>query len=113
MKSNLAFAELPQPGEFAALVLVPVEKSKSITVGGYLLGWVERGAGSRQGPEAGSQDGEGRIETLNAEAFDVLFETGVEILRNLDILKHALQLVGVLEAAGLLQLADHACLGIV
>ena len=43
----------------------------------------------------------------------VLLEVLVEVLADADVLEHPLQLAGVLEAARLLQLGDHARLGVV
>ena len=54
-----------------------------------------------------------RTVELGLALLEVLLELGVEVLAEANVREHALQLAGVLKAAGLLQLGDHAALGVV
>ena len=72
--------------------------------------WVQR-------PETGAEELVGRVHSLlsvETERLILLFLEGiVQIFRGLHVLEHSLQLVGILETAGLFELRDHIRLSIV
>ncbi len=116
--AHLALAQLPEPGQLAAAVLVEVEFLEALVSADDVLRRDEGGVGRAEGPEAGAEDVELRVDGFLEVVFVQhlglpVFVVGVEVFGDLDVLEHALQLVGVFEATGFFQFRYHARLGVI
>lgn len=113
---QLTLAQLPQPCEPPVLVFRVVECLKVIDGVGKSCRRRKGRGGGRKVPKLGAEDQERGIQLRRAPVMgggSVRFVVGIEIFGGLDVLKHPLQLVAVLETAFFFQVTDHHHLSIV
>ena len=95
-------------------MLVLVEKNEALDLRRDFSWRVEICAWGYQWPEASAKDGESRVYRLCiAHSLKVILEVAVQVLGDLHVGEHALEFIGILETARLLQFADHTRLRIV